>query len=289
MKKALFLLLICGMARAREVPLIFVSIPPQAWLVRELAGELVAVDTLLKAGANPHSFEPTSRQLRSLAQAKLYLTIGMPFEQVLVQRVAALNRGMASVGMDVGIEKLGGTHHHHADGDDHAAHGGSCCAHDGHDPHIWLEPKLMCMMASNTTTALMALLPERRTELQARLKDTVRGVVALDSEIRERLSKLAPRAWVVYHPSWSYFARSYDLRLIAVEEDGKAPSARHLAGVIKEAREVGVKAVFAEPQYDKRAAATLAKQLGARMTMIDPLAEDWPQLLRTVSERLVEP
>jgi zinc transport system substrate-binding protein len=273
---------------AQERPVVFVSIPPQAWLVKQLAGDAAEVQTLLPAGANPHTYEPTARQLKKLSGAALYLTVGMPFETPLAARAARLNAGLAVAAMDAGIAKRGG--HAHPHNHDHG-HGepGHVCGAGGGDPHIWLAPQLLCAMASNTVTALERAMPQQRERLSANLEKTVADIRAADGAARAKLEGLAVRTWVVYHPSWAYFADAYGLTLLAVEEDGKPPSARHLAGVIRLAQDAGVKTVFAEPQYDKRPVQTLAKQLGARLAVIDPLAEDWPALMRDVVEKLAQP
>lgn len=268
---------------AQARPVVFVSIPPQAWLVKRLAGDAAEVQTLLAAGVNPHTYEPNSRQLRKLAEASLYLTVGMPFEAPLAERAAALNPSLAVAAMDTGIAKRGA----HAHGHDHD-HGapGHVCGGAGGDPHIWLAPRLMCAMASNTVTALERALPALRPGLAGRLAATVADIRAVDDAVRERLAGLRTRTWVVYHPSWSYFAESYGLVLLAVEEDGKTPSARHLTATIRQAREAGVRVVFTEPQYDRRPVTALARQVGARLEVIDPLAEAWPELMRDVAAKL---
>lgn len=266
---------------AQARPVVFVSIPPQAWLVKRLAGDAAEVQTLLASGVNPHTYEPNSRQLRKLAEASLYLTVGMPFEAPLAERAGALNPSLTVAAMDTGIAKRGAHAHDH----DHGAPG-HVCGGAGGDPHIWLAPRLMCAMASNTVTALERALPALRPGLAERLAATVAEIRAADDAVRERLAGLRTRTWVVYHPSWSYFAESYGLVLLAVEEDGKTPSARHLAEVIRQAREAGVRAVFTEPQYDRRPVTTLARQVGARLEVIDPLAEAWPELMRDVAAKL---
>ena len=272
---------------AQERPVVFVSIPPQAWLAERLAGDAADVQTLLAAGANPHTYEPTAQQLKKLSGAALYLTVGMPFEAPLAARAAKLNAALALAAMDAGIAKRGGHKHAHDHG--HGSPGHVCAADDGGDPHIWLAPHLMCAMASNTVTALERVLPQQREKLAANLEKTLAEIRVTDNAVRGRLNGLTVRTWVVYHPSWSYFAETYGLTLLAVEEDGKSPSAKHLAGVIRQAQAAGVRTVFTEPQYDKRPVQTLAKQLGARMAVIDPLADDWPAMMRDVAEKLVQP
>jgi zinc transport system substrate-binding protein len=271
---------------AQDRPVVFVSIPPQAWLVKQLAGDAAEVQTLLVAGANPHTYEPTARQLKKLLLAALYLTVGMPFETPLAARAAKLNAGLAVAAMDAGIAKRGGHAHDH---DHDPGEPGHVCGAGGGDPHIWLAPQLLCAMASNTVTALERAMPQQRERLSVNLEKTVAEIRATDGAVRAKLKGLTVRTWVVYHPSWAYFADVYGLTLLAVEEDGKPPSARHLAGVIRLAQTAGVKTVFAEPQYDKRPVQTLAKQLGARLAVIDPLAEGWPALMRDVAEKLAQP
>lgn len=274
--------LLCGFAlgaRAGEKPIVFVSISPQAWLVKRLAGETVEVQAVLTSGANPHTFEPTARQVKKLSEASLYLTLGMPFEMALARRAASLNAELKVVGMDAGIGKIGGDAHDHERGPGHV-----CGA--GGDPHIWLSPRLMCAMASNTVAALGQMVPQQRARLVENLQSAVAEIQAVDAAARVKLASLRVKTWVVYHPSWSYFARDYGVTLLVIEQDGKAPAAKHLAGVIGQARAAGVKVVCAEPQFDKRPAQTLAQQLGARLVMIDPLQEDWPALMRDVAEKL---
>lgn len=272
------LLAAAALAAAAEKPVVFVSIPPQAWLVKRAAGEAVDVQTLMAPGANPHTFEPGARQVKKLAEASLYLTMGLPFERTLVGRAAALNPALRVVGVDAGIDKIRSDAHDHA-------HGAVCSA-DGFDPHIWLSPRRFAAMASNTVAALAQALPARRGELEAGLGRAVSEIGAAGRAADAAAQSAKAKAWVAYHPSWSYFAADYGVALLVIEEDGKAPSARHLAESIRQAREAGVRTVFAEPQYDRRPAQTLADQLGARLVCLDPLQEDWPALMRAAAQTL---
>jgi len=233
-------LLICPRAQAAsaaERPVVFVSIPPQAWLIKRLAGEAVEVQTLLTSGANPHTYEPTARQVRKLAEAKLYLTVGMPFETPLATRAVKLNPALKMAAMDAGTKKRG-SHAHDHDDHGHADSDPDCCGTGG-DPHIWLSPRLMCAMASNTLAALAEALPENRTQMTENLHGAMAEILAADDTVRAELKGLKSRTWVVYHPSWGYFAETYGLTLLILEQDGKTPSAKHLAQVIRQAQAAG--------------------------------------------------
>ena len=270
-----------GGAHGADRPLVLVSIPPQAWLVKRLADGAVAVESLLADAANPHLFEPDARQARLLAEASIYFTLGLPFERAVLSRAARMPTRPAFHAMDAGIAKHGA---HHG----HAAPGHACSGTEDGDPHIWLSPVLMCAMASNTVAALSERFPAHGDAFGAALGRTVAEICALDAEMRERLRPLATRTFAVYHPSWDYFAETYDLVSLVLEREGKAPSARHLADLIRQARAAGVRVVFADPQYDPRPVHALASQLGARVVSLNPLQETWPVLLRRAAAALAD-
>ena len=270
-------------ATAQDKPIILVSIPPQAWLVRELAGDRVDVHCLLPVGANPHTFEPDVRQLRALSRAQLALPIGMPFDRIFLQKAKQLNPRLISLPADANITKMaeGEAHHHHHEH-------GEACSDDGNDPHIWLSPRCFAEVATNTARALATLPLLPSDELSNRLARVSQTIQAVDQQARKKLAPLAGKLWVVYHPSWSYFAADYNLHLLTVEQDGKSPSSRHIITILKQARAAQVKTVFTEPQSDKRYAHAVADPLNARVEILDPLQEDWPLLMQILLEKLTQ-
>jgi zinc transport system substrate-binding protein len=247
-------------------PVVFVSIPPQAWLVRSIAGEALDVRTLLPAGANPHTFEPTVRQMKALAASSLYFTEGVAFEASLVPHLKSLNPSLRVEPMDRGIAKRADP-----DGD------------GGGDPHVWLAPSLYAAMASNAVAVLDASFPERRGDFAAGLAKTLAAVFSADAEIRKARSAGPAFTWVVYHPALDYFTAAYGGRTLVIEEDGKAPSPRHLAAVIREAGACRASCVLVSPGNDPRCPKLVAGQLGLPLVIFNPLQEDWPALMRQLA------
>ena len=127
---------------------VYVSIPPQAFLVEWLVGDLVQGGVLLPPGASPATYEPTPKQMAALDRSQLYLQIGAPFEGPVLAKVSDLMPDLRVVDCRAGVElePMGG------DGHDHDA--GLL------DPHIWLDPQRMKIIASTTAEALQALLPD---------------------------------------------------------------------------------------------------------------------------------
>ena len=91
---------------------------------------------------------------------------------------------------------------------------------------------------------------------------------------------------MVFHPSWGYFARDYDLQQVAVEIEGKSPKPAHLKALIELARREKISVIFAQPQFSRKSAEVIAREIGAQVVLIDPLGEDWLDNMRMVADKM---
>ncbi len=254
-----------------------VSIGPQKYFVERVGGPHVRVSVMVGPGAEPHTYEPKPEQLKSLSNTQAYLRIGIEFEEAWMARFTAANPAMRVVDTTAGIERLPMTAPH--------SHGAGEAHHEGElDPHVWLSPALVKVQAQNIYTALAELDPAHQAEYKANLDAFHKDIDALDAEIRQTLVGARTRKFMVFHPAWGYFARDYGLEMIPVEVGGQEPSAAELAALIAEAKEEGIKVVFAQPEFSARAAQTIAQEIGGEVLFISPLAEDWLGNLRTVAQ-----
>jgi zinc transport system substrate-binding protein len=164
------------------------------------------------------------------------------------------------------------TEHH--DNDDHAGHGHD---HGALDPHIWLDPALVKIQAANIRDGLSAVDPEGTDVYARNTAAFLQELDELDREIRDILAPIPAdrRTFLVFHPSWGYFARAYGLTQAPIEVDGKEPSPRDMARIIAMGRETGARVVFVQPQFSQKSASVIAAQIDARVVRLDPLAEDW--------------
>lgn len=292
---------------------VFVTLAPQKEIVERLGGDRVQVMVLVPAGADPHTFEPSPAHMKTLAASSLFFPIGVPLEKNLIARIQSLNPQLQIVPMDRGLPKRLLTDHRHGDkepgsgkGEDEHKHGheraevvsaeraASSYEHHVHaagepDPHVWLSPPLVMAMARTTVLALMEADPEDRVGYEARYKNFLSDVAALDLEIHKLFQDAKPpRVFYVFHPSWGYFADAYGLEQVAVESEGKEAKPAHLKDIITSARHSGVKTLFVQPQFSTRSAKVVAKEIEARVEVMDPLAEKWMDNLRQVSRRLRE-
>ena len=255
----------CTDRQESRLPVVAVSVAPQAYFVERIAGDLVEVVVMIPPGANPATYSPTVHQVQAVTGAALYLKVGhpgFPFERTWLDSMLSVESGIVVVDGSVG----------------------AACAAD--DPHPWVAPGGVRAMATNLTEALGRLLPNHVLELQSNLESLRGEIDELDREVREVLSGYAGRRFLVFHPSWGCFAEEYGLQQVAIEHEGKEPSPRELSDLIRSARDDGIRVVFVQPQSSTRAASTIADAIGGRVAALDPLARDWPQNLRQVAKTL---
>jgi len=272
-------LLLLAAATGDAAVRVAVSVLPLAAFAERVGGDRVRVQTLVGPGQNPHSFEPTARQIEQLTSAELFWRVGMPFEEAWIARLRSQNSGLNILDARAGLQLPPAS----------ARAAASPYPHDdGHDPHVWTSPMLVRAMVPRLADALAALDPAGAAVYHANAAAYVAELEALDAELRQALAPLRDRRFLVYHPAWGEFAATYGLEQIPIERDGKEPGARSLAGLATLAREAGIRAIVVQPQSSPRSAQVLAREIGARIVTVDPLARDYAATLRTLARALVE-
>lgn len=270
------LLLACGGRSERHDADIIVSIEPLKHIINEITDNDFSVDVLVPQGASPETFDPTPRQIISLNNAKMVFATGLiEFEKSLLKRIE--NRDI--IDLSRGITLIEGTCSH--TGHNHAHH------HHGVDPHIWTSPQELMIMAENAYAAIIEQYPDsvKYTTGFNRLKQELD---VLDNECRSAIESSATKAFAIYHPALTYYARAYSLEQIAIENDGKEPSAKHIAQIIEKADEKGIKCLLYQSEFPRSVVDVVAKDMGIEPTEINPLASNPLQFIRNVTEAITK-
>jgi zinc transport system substrate-binding protein len=280
--------LFCGSALAQGSVPVLVSIAPQKYLVERIAGDnLVQVSTLLRPGANPHTWEPGPEQMRAVTAARLWFTIGLPFEESLLPRLKTDKLHVVS--MIRGLKRL-------APAPSLVAHDGSGQAQDGKeehgedlDPHVWLSPMLARAMLPGVVEALSEILPDKAGELRVRAADLARELEELDAGIAEKLDALptGKRSFLTLHPAWRYFAMNYGLEELSISPDGREPGPKSLQAVADAAKERGLTCILVEEQFYGSLAEAVASALGLRIVRVNPLGEDLLFVYRDITDKII--
>ncbi|MGB5832342.1 MAG: zinc ABC transporter substrate-binding protein [Thiohalocapsa sp.] len=272
--------LLLSAASAHATPLsVFVSVLPLATFVEAVGGERVTARPMVLPGQSPATYDPTPKQIAALADADLYLRVGVPFEAAWMQRIQAANADMLVLDMRDGLPLRPQDRHVHGD----HAHGLEAGGRESMDAHLWTNPRLVRHMAVAIRDALTRLDPDGAAFYAANQAAFDAELVALDTELAARLRGLESRRFLVYHPAWGYFADAYGLTQVPIEQDGKEPAARRLTRLIDQARSAGARVIFVQPQFDRRAAARVAREIDGRVEAVDPLARNYVANMRRVA------
>lgn len=297
MKKLVFTLLTASCV-AFAKPTVTTTILPTKYFVEQIAGDTLQVNTMVGKGADPHTYEPKPSEMKMLENSDLYFSVGIEFDEVWLPKLAASYPKMKIIRTEEGIEKMAMAAHHH-DEHDHSAHHDDH-DHDAHhehgdkdreahehhhhhgglDPHIWLDPQLVKIQAKNIKDALTKQYPKDAKIYEANFDKFAKKLDELDAYAKQKLAGVKGKKFMVYHPSWGYFAHRYDLEQIAVEVEGKEPKPADLAELIEETKEEKIKVIFVAPQFSKKAAQTIAAQTGAKVMEIDQLPLDWYETMK---------
>ena len=280
---------------------VIVSILPQKAFVEAVGGNFVNVKELIPPGGSPATYEPKPGDLANVEKADIYFKIGhIPFEKSHAGKLANLNPNMKIIDTSTSVklryfDKDKEVKHEHEQmlNDDHGKHSfdkqeeGSH-HHKGIDPHIWLSPMQVKKQVAIIREVLSQEDPQNLEIYQKNAEKFKKKLDELHIELNAIFKESKTDKLMVFHPAWGYFADEYNLEQIAIEQDGKEPTAKQLQYIIDLAKEENIKVIFVQKQFDKEIAQSIAEQIGATIISIDPLSGDYLNNLKVVGTKIAE-
>lgn len=279
MKRFLYLIILCvilagckgtpqkqadsGKASETEKPAVTVTvtvtISPYKYFVDQIAKGKVDVNVMVSNGNNPETYEPYAQQMMELSKSALYLKVGsIGFEQTWMKKLQDNAPDMKVIDTSVGIKPA-------------KTPGGNI------DPHVWMSCSNARIIASNILKALCELEPKNKAFFEKNYQSLLSIIDKRDSTIRESFKKDPDlvRKFVIYHPILTYFARDYQLEQLAIEEEGREPSASQLKSLIERARKEKIKFCLIQAEFANRNTTTFINESHTKPMDINPLQGDW--------------
>jgi ABC-type Zn uptake system ZnuABC Zn-binding protein ZnuA len=286
---------------AVEPVAVVTSMTVLADLVRQVGGERVSVHSIIPAGRDVHSFDPSPSDAVLLAAADLLVMNGVGLDEWLEDLAADAAPGVAQVMLGEnleGVEYLEGHDHdnghghdeddEHHDEDEHAL-----------NPHLWLDVSNTRRYLERLTTTLVNLDPDHSAVYEANAAAYDARLAELDEWIRSEVAALPAdnRRVVSFHDAFPYFAHAYDIEIggVIIESPGQEPSAGELARLITEIRAANVRAILTEIQFSDRLAQAVSDETGVSViddlytdSLGDPPLDTYEAAMRWNVERIVE-
>ena len=275
MKRFLYLIILCvilagckgtpqkqadsGKTSGTEKPAVTVTISPYKYFVDQIAKGKVDVNVMVSNGNNPETYEPYAQQMMELSKSALYLKVGsIGFEQTWMKKLQDNAPDMKVIDTSVGIKPA-------------KTPGGNI------DPHVWMSCSNARIIASNILKALCELEPKNKAFFEKNYQSLLSIIDKRDSTIKESFKKDPDlvHKFVIYHPILTYFARDYQLEQLAIEEEGREPSASQLKSLIEKARKEKIKFCLIQAEFANRNTTTFIKESHTKPMDINPLQGDW--------------
>jgi len=257
-----------------------VTIVPQEQVVKAIGGERVEVIVMVPYGQSPHTYEPLPSQMIAVEGADVYFEVGsgIEFELQNMDAITEINPEMLVVNCSEGIELKSWNEHLGGEiesGDDHDA--------GINDPHIWLSPSNMKIIAQNVFSGLVSVDPAGEGYYETNLEAYLGRLDSLIFNITEYLAPFRNGSFLAYHPSWGYFGDEFGLKQIAIEEAGRQPGASGIAAIIAQAIEENVSVIIVSPQFDRSSADVIAEEICGTVIQADPLMMDYFNEMETLA------
>lgn len=249
---------------------IVATILPVYCVATQVAGDCADVRYLLGSAGDAHDFQLTPRDRSAIESARLILMNGLGVESWL-QRVIESKPGIPVVELAAGLEKqLIRT----SPSTGFAGRGRGAASEElAANPHVWLDPILMCHMVTNAVRALQIADPVNANRYATNGMVYVSRLRDLDQRLERGLRDLRGRPIVTYHDAFPYFARRYGLRVVGVVEEVSDidPTPRQLSALAVRIRTEEVRALFVEPHHPETQVRRLAIDLHVRVGVLDTL------------------
>ncbi|MFB3226865.1 metal ABC transporter solute-binding protein, Zn/Mn family [Exiguobacterium sp. PHA03] len=273
---------------------IYTSTFATAAIAREIGGNQVNVKMIVPPGADPHSYEPTSKQLTEIAKGDLFLLTGTtlePYSKKIQESLKGTDVRFVETSKDVTLLESDATLHAHeeeghtedehaheeAGHDDHAtdehAHEEEEHDHGKYDPHVWLDPVNAKAMARSITVALSKEVPKDKATFEKNLKAFDQQADALDKEFKQAVADGSKKELLVTHAAYGYLAERYGFTQLPIAgiSPSDEPSQKQLAALVKEARMHDLKYVAFEETVSPKVARVIQKEIGAKSVTIHNL------------------
>lgn len=231
------------------------TIYPLADIVKNIGGNKVDVYTVLPPGASPHTFELTTGSVKDLQGAKTIFTIGKGFDNY-INNVSDSVPGAKLYEVSKNVEFLAGN------------------AEEGEavNPHYFLSLENGKIITQSIADYLSQIDPQDRNFYQTNAATYIVKLDETAAQISKELSNLSSRDLITFHDAWPYFAKEFNLSMVATFEPfpGKEPTPKYLEDLAIKIKQYKIKVVFAEVQFSTDVIQQFVKDQGVKMYILDP-------------------
>lgn len=261
-----------------QKPLVLVSIPPYAEMVRQIAGDTVEIFSITDEGADPHIFEPKPKTTEFYQGVKLWIGVGEAFEKKLLERMEAVNPDLEFVDLTTKVPLL--TFGQEVPQRD-------LCKHCKHlkDRHIWLSPTSLIAQAQIVATYLADIHPEHRELYAKNLYILDQKLHTLNAKLAQQLAPYHSTAILVSHPAFGYFCHQYGIVQLAIAADeDEQVRPQDLTKLCQLMEKYTMRGIVIEPNHNIKSIRSICNQPNLPYKTISSIAPDYMDTMQQLAD-----
>ncbi len=238
---------------------------PMYYFAQKVAGSSANVELLIPNGVEPHDWEPTANDMAKIQDSDLFIYNSRYFETWTEKVFKSINDpNLKVIEASNGIKLMDALDSEEEDNHEHTS---------SKDPHVWLSPVLAQKEVDNIAKALEQADPKNKDKFQKNAAALNSELADLDSLYKETIDKAKKKEFVTQHAAFGYLAKQYGLTQIPIA--GLSPDVEPTLGKLAELTDLtkkkNVKIIYFEELTSSKVADTLAKEIGAKTEVLNPL------------------
>ncbi|MBQ8299241.1 MAG: zinc ABC transporter substrate-binding protein [Clostridia bacterium] len=213
-----------------------------------------------------HDYQLTVKDMMKLENADIFIINGGGMEAFLDKAISAYPDLEVINASEHVLENH--EHEHESEGEEHGHN-----HEDEENPHIWVSIDLHIHQIEEITEKLGVIDSGNKEKYEENAQKYIFKLQELSERMHTAIDNLPNKNIVTFHEAFYYFAKEFDLNVMAVieREPGTSPSARDIAEIIDIVKENDVNAIFVEPEYLKTAANVIANETNVNVYELDPV------------------
>ena len=233
---------------------------------KKIGGDRINLTNLVPTGTEPHDWEPKAKDMSNLENADVFIVNGSGMEVWADKIVKSLkNKKLIILEASKGVDLMEGGDDDHKEVNKESEH--------NFDPHVWLNPLNAKKQMEAIKDVLTTADPDNKDYYEKNYAENSKLIDALDKEYKDAVAKFTRKEIVVAHQAFGYLCDAYGLKQVAIEglNAESEPTAARMAEIARFARENKVNTIFFEELVNPKVANAIAKEIGAKTEMLNPL------------------
>ncbi|MEI4769190.1 zinc ABC transporter substrate-binding protein [Psychrobacillus sp. FJAT-51614] len=260
---------------------IYTTVYPLQYFAERIGGDAVTVSSIYPAGANEHTFEPTQKDMMSLADADLFFYIGLGLEGFVENAMKTLAnehvKMVATIDSVPDDQLVEDSHSDHDEASEetseHAQEGHDDHDHGKVDPHVWISPKISQNLALSIKDSLIEAAPSQKEAFEKNYDGLITELQELDADYSEMAQNSPNKTFFVSHSAFGYISNTYGLEQVAVAglNSQDEPSQKELTKIIDLAKDKNIKYILFEQNVSSKLSEVIQKEVGAESLVLHNL------------------